>query len=217
MPPPSVSPSGRASLSRERVLAGAVTLADTHGVASLSMRKLAQHLGFEVMSLYNHVSSKDDLLDGMLEVVAAEVKPVPATGPWKAAIRTGAVSTHQMLRRHPWAGALWSRPVGPTRLRWLEALLAALARSGLPDDLAHRGFHAVNNHILGFALQEQVLPVDEHDVRDGAAAFVASLPADQYPRMRAHVQQHLTDAGEDEFGFGLDLILDGLERLAAGT
>lgn len=210
---PSV-PADRVALSRERVLAAAVSFADAHGVAALSMRKLAQHLGFEAMSLYNHVAGKDDLLDGMLEVVAAEVEPVRDDVAWKDAITAGAVSTHQMLRRHPWASALWARPVGPTRLRWLEALLAALERSGLPEHVAHSGFHAVNNHIVGFALQEQALPFDEHDLQDGAAAFIEGLPAGEFPLMRAHVQQHLDGSGEDEFGFGLALILDGLERLA---
>lgn len=214
MAEPALTPTNRAPLRRDRVLHAAVSYADAHGVDALSMRKLAQFLGFEVMSLYNHVASKDDLLEGMLEVVAEEMEPAPEDGRWTAAIRTSVISAHRMMRRHPWVGALWARPVGQTRLRWLEALLAALDRGGLPADVAHRGFHAVNNHLLGFALQEELLPIDEADVRAGAAAFLDSLPAGEYPRMRAHVQQHLSGAAEDEFSFGLDLILDGLQRLA---
>lgn len=141
------------------------------------------------------------------------MEPATPDAPWKVAIRVSVVSAQQVLQLHPWASALWARPVGPTRLAWLEALLAALDRAGLPAEAAHRGFHAVNNHLLGFALQEQLLPLDETDIRDGAAAFLDLLPAEKYPRMRAHVKKHLCGTGEDEFGFGLDLILDGLERI----
>jgi AcrR family transcriptional regulator len=192
-----------------------VAFADAHGLAALSMRKLARELGFEVMSLYNHVASKDDLLTGMLDLVAAEVPPV-THGPWKAAVRDHAVGTSQMLQRHPWAGGLWiSQPPGPARLGAMESLLRAFARSGLPPDVAHRGFHAVTNHVVGFTLQEQSFDLGADQMEQAAEEFLATVPVEEYPLLHQHVREHVEGpVDEDEFGFGLELILDGLERIA---
>lgn len=209
-------PVPRQPLSRDRVLEAAVDLADRDGVAALSMRKLASSLGFEVMSLYNHVPSKEDLLDGMLERVAAQIAPARPGGSWKHAVRANAVDIRRVLLEHPWAAALWSsRTVGPVRMALLESLLRVLADSPLPDDLAHRAFHAINTHVLGSALQDLAFGLGPEEVQQGAAAYLASMPADDYPYLARHVRQHAEQAEpDDDFEFELALILDGLERIA---
>ncbi len=210
----------RTPLTRGRVLRAAVALADEHGVDALSMRKLAREVGFEVMSLYNHVASKDDLLDGMVDLALEEIE-LPSHGAvtdWKAAVRTVAVSARAVLRRHVWVGSLWSsRWPGPARLRYGEALLRALHAGGLSPELVHRGFHALETHVLGYSLQEQTLSYDDTQLEAAAARFFEQVPAQEYPHFTEHVRQHLTEpAHDDGFGFVLDLILDGLERARDG-
>lgn len=217
MPRDQGTPVTRQPLSRDRVLQAAVDLADREGVASLSMRRLARSLGFEVMSLYNHVPSKEDLLDGMLERVAGQIAPAHPEGPWKDAVRANAADTRQVLLQHPWAAALWfSRTVGPVRMALLESLLRVLADSPLPDELAHRAFHAVTTHVLGSVLQELAFDLSPDEVQQGAATYLASMPAKEFPHLARHVRQHAEQAQpDDDFEFELDLILDGLERIAA--
>lgn len=195
------------------MLTGAIALADREGVGGLSMRRIAGELGFEVMSLYHHVANKDDLLDAMVDVVAAGIVTPQDTDPWREALRATAVSTHHALLRHPWSAPLWSsRPPGPARLALIETLLRTLARSGLPHELAHHGFHAVNNHVLGYSLQEQSFSVRGGEMEAMARDFLATLPADTYPHLAAHVREHVEDpAPGRSFEFVLDLILDGLQ------
>jgi AcrR family transcriptional regulator len=197
------------------VLRAGVALADREGIAALSMRRLAAELDYEVMSLYHHVANKDDLFDGMVELVAAEIDlPDPAT-PWREALRQSAVDMRAALVRHPWAVSMWfSRVTGPARMRIMEAQLGALARSGIDPDLAHVGFHALLNHVLGYALQEQSFVV-EGDAQVLAAQYLAELSLAEFPNLIAHIQAHLDEAAPaDDFGFVIDLILD---RLAAGA
>lgn len=216
----------REPLDRDRILAAGIDLADEHGVDALSMRKLARHLGYEVMSLYNHVQNKTDLLDGMVDHVAGEIDaPAPDLG-WRAAVRQIAVSAHEALLRHPWAASLWSSSwPGPNRWHHMETMLAALAAADFHDDLADLGFHAITLHITGFT-QQQITYRDQAAGSGGdemMQRFHAEVDASVYPRIHEHVRYHeLRDAGRDEphdeFGFVLDLILDGLEQTrAAGS
>ena len=208
----------RSPLTRERVLGAALALADEGGFEALSMRKLGQELGVEAMSLYNHVANKDDLLHGILELVLHEME-IPGEGvPWKAALRQHAVSAHAAYRGHPWACRLAVAPpsldhVLDVQIRQMEWKLSRL-REGLSEHLAYHGLHALDSHITGFTLWELSHNITAENVGDLAARFLRLFPADDYPRTYEHVEQHLTGFGRDTdaFEFGLDLILDGLER-----
>ena len=214
------STDSRSRLTRDRVLDAAIELADAHGVDALSMRKLAKHLGFEVMSLYNHVANKEDLLDAMVDRVAAEIVAPPPGAGWKPAARAMAISAHEALLRHRWASGLWTTQ-WPGRHRWLqmESLLAVLAEAGLPDDLADLGFHAITLHVVGFTQQQLSYAMDEQRSREMYERFAREVRADEFPRVVDHVRYHQEveerdEAPRDEFAFVLDLILDGLERAA---
>lgn len=204
---------GRPPLTRERVLRAGVLLADREGLAALSMRRLAAELDYEVMSLYHHVANKNDLIDGMIELVADEIEIPDPAAPWRDALRQSALEMRAALVRHPWAVSMWfGRVTGPSRMRLMEAQLGALAGSGIDPDLAHVGFHALLNHVLGYALQEQSFVV-EGDPQELAAQYMAKLEPAQFPNLIAHIESHLDeDAPADDFGFVMDLILD---RLAA--
>jgi len=202
----------RPPLNRPRVLRAAVAVADADGLGALTMRGLAAELGFEVMSLYNHVANKNDLLAGMVDLVLAEAELPAAEDEWRSAMRRSVLSTHEVLSRHPWAAPLWAGGLpGPALLTLMDAWLATLARSGLDPETAHRGFHALSNHVVGFALQEPGVARGQGGRQDGARAFVDGLPPGAYPHFVAHVHEHLAGRpGGNSFAFVLDLILDGL-------
>jgi len=205
----------RGPLTRERVLRAAVALADEHGVEGLSMRELARELGFGAMSLYNHVANKNEMLDGMIDLVASEIEaPAPRNGDWKTAIRETALSAHQTLLRHPWASALWSSRVpGPARLRYMDSLLRGLRESGFSVDTACRGFHAITTHVLGFTLQRLAFPVAQPELADVAKSFLADLSTEEFPYFAEHVQHHIDAPGQgDSFETVLDWIVEGLEQ-----
>ena len=208
----------RVPLSRDRVLRAAITLADAGGIESLSMRKLAQALGVEAMSLYYYVAKKDDILDGIVDLVVSEIE-LPADGAgWKAAIRQSAISAHDVFLRHRWACSLMmsSPRVSPARVRYMESLLRCLREGGFSAALTCHAYHALDSHIVGFTLWELTFPADSEELADIAQTFLRELPVDDYPYLAEHIEQHLTQSGHDgegEFEFGLDLILDGLERL----
>lgn len=210
-------PPDRQALSKQRILEAAVAFADKHGVETLTMRKVADALGFGVMSLYNHVANKEEMLVGMVDVVAAEIEPATVEGDWKDAIRTSAAAANKVLLSHPWAPLEWSRLMpGPARFRFMDSILQALTEAGLRPDLVYRGYHAVTMHIAGFTLQqigyEQALHTGLHEI---ASNLIVTL-ADDYPYLADHIRAHLDDDDHgDEFGFVLDLILDGLERANA--
>jgi hypothetical protein len=166
------------------------------------------------MSLYNHVASKDEILDGVIDLVAGEIEPPPAGGDWKAAMRHSVTSAHEVLLRHPWAAGLWwTRRVGPARLAYMESLLRGLRQAGFPPDIAYHGYHAVLMHILGFTVQELELAFDGESLQDLAAEFLRQMPADDFPFVAEHVRQHVDHSVDaDGFSYVLDLILDGLER-----
>lgn len=206
----------RQPLTRDRIVEAALALADERGLDALSMRTLGQRVGVEAMSLYNHVANKDEVLDAIVELVLQEIQPVSPEGDWSAALRTGAMSARSALLRHPWACAVWmQRMPGPYRLRYMEGLLACLARSGLAHDIAHHAYHVIDTYIVGFTAQQATFLMTPDALAGVAADFLHDLPADEFPRVAAHVHEHLAgDESVSAFEFGLDLILDGLRRTA---
>jgi AcrR family transcriptional regulator len=214
---PRTSRARRKPLSRERVLRAAIELADADGLEALSMRKLARELGVEAMSLYNHVANKDAILDGIVEVVAAEAELPADETEWKSAIRQSAIATRDMFVRHPWASGLWMsrQGGGTTRLQRADWLLRTFREAGLSEELTFHAYHVVESHILGFTVQQLNFPYQGAELEERASRFLARFPVDEFPDFAEHVQQHLEPREGDEGGFelGLDLILDGLERL----
>ena len=203
-------------MSRERVLRKAVEMADRDGIASLSMRRLARELGVEAMTLYYYVANKKDLLEGMTDLVAAEIE-LPADGAdWREATRARAMSAHQVLARHGWAGPQWMQVmIGPARMRYMDTALRVYRQAGLSPEETELAFHAVENHIVGYTIQEADFPLEADDLAAAAKAFLEELPADEYPYLAEHIQQHLTheSIGGGDFEFGLELLLDGIARL----
>ena len=208
----------RVPLSRDRVLRAAINLADTGGIKALTMRKLAQELAVEALSLYSYVTKKDDLLAGLVELVMREIALPSGGADWKAALRTSAISAHDVLFRHPWACSLMMSPIrdSPARLRWMDSVLRCLREAGFSVELTHHAYHALDSHITGFTLWEVNVPFDREELADIGATFLRELPVDEYPYLVERVEWHLTESGADdegEFEFGLALILDGLERI----
>src|SRR5579871_2984469 len=184
----------RTALSRERILEKGLALADAEGIDSLSMRKLGRALGFEAMSLYNHVANKDDLLDGMLDLVLAEMDaPRPEEG--LAGIRTAAISAHESLQRHPWAAGLLMAParVRPLRLAFMDALLACLRGAGFSPETTYHAYHVIDAHIIGFSLWQSThdFALPEEITEDMQAFLDRMLPQERYPDLHAHGMQHL--------------------------
>lgn len=195
----------------------AIKLADRQGLEALSMRKLATTLKVEAMSLYNHVANKDALLDSMVDQIIGEMTLPERGGDWKAAMRARAVSALAVMTAHPWAPMLVvSRiTVGPNRLRYIDATLGTLREAGFSWEATDRAWNTIDNYIYGFTLQQQNFPVNPDDYASAAAAFLPMLPAERYPYMHA-LSARVADRSHDgtlDFGFGLEVILDGLERL----
>jgi AcrR family transcriptional regulator len=216
---PAPQPEPRIPLSRERVLRAAIALADEGGIESLSMRKLGQQLGVEAMSLYNHVANKDDLLDGIVDAVTSQIEVPSGATDWKEAIRRTAISSHDVFVRHRWACSLMMRRarVSPDRMRWMEAVLRTFREAGFSADMTHHAYHALDSHITGFTLWQVSMPFEtKAELVDLAEGFLQQIPADEYPYVIEHAEQHIAPSspdGKSEFEFGLDLILDGLEQL----
>src|SRR5918994_3558423 len=214
---PSVQP--RVPLSRERVFQAAVALADERGLESLTMRALGDELGVEAMSLYHHVGNKDELLDGMVDVVFGEIELPTTDLDWRSAMRRRAISTREALARHRWAiGILQSSTSpGPASFRLVDAVLGCLRDAGFSVEDAVHGYSAQDAYIYGFALQEKNLPVGTPaELAEAAQGVSRRFSAEDYPFIAETIAGQVTRPGydfADEFVFGLDLILDGLERL----
>jgi AcrR family transcriptional regulator len=215
----------RAPLSRERVLETAVALADRHGLEWLSMRKLADELGVAAMSLYYHVPNRVELVDGMIDIVFGEIEPPSPELDWKDAMRRRAVSTRAALNRHRWAvGQMEGRTThGPANLRLHDAVLGCLRAAGFSIAMTVHAYSVQDAYIYGFALQEtDMSPETPGDFAAEAQRQMdayADVLAD-YPHLVEVVGGHVAEAGYDyeaEFLFGLDLILDGLDRLRQGA
>jgi AcrR family transcriptional regulator len=211
----------RTPLSRERVLRAAIALADERGLAELTMRKLAGELGVEAMSLYNHVANKHDLLDGMIDLVFSEIDPPASDGDWKAELRKRAVSTRAALLGHRWAvGEMEGRGMhGPSNLRLHDAVLGCLRGAGFSVEMTVRAMSVQDAYIYGFALQQTDLTPQTADdfaavARQQMVDYAEALA--DHPHLVEVVGGYVATAGYDyetQFLFGLDVILDGLERL----
>src|SRR4051794_22601587 len=213
------SPEPRAPLSRERILRVALDLADRHGIGALSMRKLGQELEVDAMMLYRHVANKDDLLDGMVDTVFGEIG-LPLSGPdWRTAMRRRAVAARTALSHHPWAIGLMEsrRRPGLATLQHHDAVLGSLRKAGFSLEAAAHAYSILDSYIYGFALNEQSLPLDTlEEVAEVGRSILRGLPLNAYPHLAEFISEHAMKPGYsygDEFEFGLDLILDGLERV----
>jgi AcrR family transcriptional regulator len=208
----------RPKLNRERVLEAAIVLADASGIESLTMRKLGVELGVEAMSLYNHVANKTDLLDGMIDAVFGEIGLPPEGPDWKTAMRRRGIAVREALSRHRWAiGLMESRATpGVATLRHHDAVIGVLRRAGFTVAMAAHAYSLLDSYIYGFALQEPSLPFDTGEGTAALAqAIMARFASGEYPHLTELTVEHVLQPGYDygaEFEYGLDLILDGLER-----
>lgn len=210
-------PDARLPLTRERVLRGGIALADRAGLESLTMRALGEALGVQAMSLYNHVKGKEDILDGMVDLVVAEIEVPSRSEPWRLAMRKRALSAHAVLLRHAWAcGLLMSRVnVGPSTLRYVDATIGCLNGAGFPLPLADHVWNALDSYIYGFTLHKLNFPFEAQEYARMAAGYLPHLSSQQYPAM--HALTTLVAAGRHDglhdLDFGLELLFDGFERL----
>ena len=204
----------RTPLSRDRILRAAVDLADGSGVEAVTMRRLGDELGFEAMSLYRHVANKDDLLDGMLDLVLAEWQMPDGEGDWAEEIRTTARSVHDALRRHGWAARLLmtGTHIRPARLRYMECLLGRLGDAGFDADTTYHVYHLLDGYIFGFSVWEIAYTTVSIDA-ESVTKLMQKIPWGEYPRLAEHRDQHMAEGPHHEvssFEVGLDLILGGL-------
>jgi AcrR family transcriptional regulator len=208
----------RNPLSRARVLQAAAALGDEAGLEAFSMRRLAQELGVVPMALYKHVANKDELLDGMVDIVFSEIELPSGDLDWRSAMRRRAISTREALKRHSWAiGMMESRHPGPANLRNHNAVMGCLRKAGFPFKMAIHAYSVQDAYIYGFALQEKDLAFETPDSAGEAAQRRAETigALENYPYL-VEIATKLPGSGYDnavEFAWGLDLILDGLDRL----
>ncbi len=205
---------GKKPLSQARILRAAVRYADKSGIESLNIRRLAGLLDAGAMSLYHYYASKDELLDAMVEFVAAEICQPEPDVPWREAITAISVSAHRAMTKHQWVCGIWSqRTLGPRKLAYMESILRVLREGGFSVADACDAYHAITVHIEGFALHAAGFPVKPKDVQSVAAGFLASVEEpESIPYFIEHVQHHVDHPGAtDPFGMMLGMILDGFE------
>jgi AcrR family transcriptional regulator len=211
-------------LSRERITSTAIELADRDGIESLSMRKLGQSLGVDPMSLYNHVRDKDDLLDAVADAIVGEIEPEPERGDWIESLRGTVLAARATMLRHPWAAeVLESRETpGPATMRYMDLVLGILRQGGFSIDLAHHGLHVLGSRVFGFS--QDLFDDKSEPVPDAEALQAISREMGQaFPNIAelALAIRHEGGLGgcddDVEFRFGIDLILEGLERLRAAA
>ena len=212
----SESPAERVPLSRERVLRGAVAVADAAGIGALTMRSLATELGVKPMSLYHYVAGKDEILDGIVDLVFSEIELPAADGDWRSQMRRRATSARLALRRHPWAiGLMESRAnPGPATLRHHDATLGTLRTAGFSVAMTAHAYALLDSYIYGFALQEAALPFNSETVTEATEAIMGVF-AGEYPHLTEMAAEHILRPGYDfgdEFEIGLTVILDALGR-----
>lgn len=208
----------RAPLTRPRALIAAMALADAEGIEALTMRRLAQALGVEAMSLYHHVANKNDILDGMVDLVFAEIELPDDDADWTTAMRQRSESLRAVLLRHPWAiGVMESRSSpGPATLRHHDAVIRCCRNAGFSVEMSAHAFSLLDSYIYGFVLQEVNLPFDDGD--DLGEVIDSMMPehfAQEYPHFAELADEFVLRSGYsygDEFAFGLELILDGITR-----
>ncbi|MGJ6964865.1 TetR/AcrR family transcriptional regulator [Streptosporangium sp. G11] len=216
--PVSESPQERVPLSRERVLHGAVAVADTGGIGSLTIRSLAQELRVKPMSVYHYVAGKDDILDGIVDLVFGEIEPPLAGGDWRSEMRRSATSARRALRRHPWAIALLQSRTnpGPATLRHHDAMIGTLRGAGFSVEMTAHAYALIDSYVYGFALSEASLPINGPDtVAEVAESMNRQVSPGEYPHLAEFTVEHILKPGYDfgdEFEFGLTVILDALAR-----
>ena len=223
---PDPAPAPRIPLSRDRVLRAAAAFADENGIETLSMRKLAQAVGVEAMSLYNHVANKEDLLDGMIDLAFGEIELPSAAGGWKTAMRQRAISVRDVLSRHRWAiGLMESRTnPGPANLRHHDAVIGSLRAAGFDMEMAAHAYSLLDSYIYGFALTKMNLPFDASTNVGEVAQRMLHPSLGEYPHLAQMVTEHVMKPAydySDEFEYGLEVILDGfgnwINRFANGA
>lgn len=208
----------RARLNREQVLNTAIALADAGGIEALSMRKLGEELKVEAMSVYRHVANKEDLLNGMIDAVFAEIELPSHSEDWKTALRKRSLSVRAALLRHPWATGLMDSGTQPghATLRHHNRVLGTLRTGGFSVPMAAHAFSAIDSYIYGFAMQDKALPFEtEEESAAMAQMLLAQLDANEYPYLVELIREHAAQPGYhygDEFTYGLDLVLNALER-----
>jgi AcrR family transcriptional regulator len=214
---PSPPAERRVPLTRERVLLAAMALADEPGIESLTMRRLGEELGVGPMALYRHVANKDDLVDAMVDIVFDEIGLPSSGGDWKTAMRERAIAVREALFRHRWAtGMLESRSTpGPANLQHHDAVIGCLRAAGFDIGMAAHAYSLLDSYIYGFAATQKNLPFTPADVGEMAESMLRPFPAGAYPHLTEMLTDHVMQPGYDygdEFEYGLDVILDGLER-----
>ncbi len=215
------TPIRRTPLTRPKVLRAALQMADKGGIEALSMRKLAQVLGVEAMSLYNHVASKEDILDGLVELVASEIDLPSLGGDWRTAMRRRAISAHAVLMRHPWATVLFVSRVniGPTMLHYVDATIGCLRQAGFSYSMADHAWNALDAYIYGFTFQKLSFPLEPSEYATAAKQFLPLIPVEEFPYLNGMSQEVIAGRhdGMHALELGLELILDGLERMRAAS
>ena len=209
----------RRRLSRERVLQAAIAHADSSGLDALTMRSLAELLEVAPMALYRHVANKDDLIDAMVDVVFSEIGVPSGGGDWKTSMRRRAIAVRDALSRHRWAVGLMEsrRTPGPANLRHHDAVIGRLRAAGFDVEMAAHAYSLLDSYIYGFALTKLNLPFETaEDVGEVSQTMLEPFPANEYPNLVEFLAEHVMQPGYDygdEFEYGLDVILDGLDRM----
>lgn len=208
--------STRAALTRAKIVKKAIRLADRNGVEGLSMRKLAQALKVEAMSLYNHIDNKEDLLDAMVDDVAAHFEMPDTDKQWKSTLRASVISTHDVLLQHPWVTHLLLTRIttGDAMMGYTNACFGCFLNAGFSHPLTDHGWNALNNHLYGFTLTEINSPIKPKDYSKAAQQYLPMVSEEHYPHIRSMMKVIISGehSGVNDFEFGLDLILDGLEK-----
>lgn len=215
---PSKTNPARQSLTRARIISGAVMLADDIGVDALTIRKLATALNVKPMTIYHYVPNKGSIIDGMVDEVFNEIDLPPVNTDWKIAIRKRSTSARAVLGKHPWAVPLMEsrRTPGPATLQHHNAVLGCLRSGGLSVEMTAHAYAVIDAFIYGFAIQEASMPATSgNEMADLADSIIESLPVDEYPHLMELTTEHILKPGYDfgnEFEFGLNLILEGLDK-----
>ncbi|WP_136635527.1 TetR/AcrR family transcriptional regulator [Pseudooceanicola onchidii] len=207
----------RLPLSRDRILTAALALADDEGLTALSMRKVATRLSVEAMSLYNHIGNKADIVAGITDMVAGEIDLPTPDFDWKGQMKTRSQSAHRVLMRHPWAAAQFQQPraPGPMMMEYLDATLGCLMAVGFTPAQADHARNTIDNHVYGFTLQRLVRPTRTREIARAAKKDLKEIPKDRYPSLYRRTEDlaRASTPEVDDFDFGLDLILDGLDAM----
>jgi AcrR family transcriptional regulator len=205
------------NLSREKILAAALTIADDEGIEAMSMRRLARELSVQAMSLYNHIRNRDDIIDALVEIVITEMGAPDLTLPWSDAIRRQARATREVLLRHPWATMMIiSRiNVGDARFSFVDRMIGCFVQAGFSYPDADHAVNLVESFVYGYTLQEMTFPLAAGTYREVATEYLDQIPKHRYPYLHgmARAVSDGSYSGEHDFSFGLEAILASLERL----